>query len=115
MQRFFNNFSENVQEAEQKFKSFHSMTRKCSIYTEDSDYTPEEKAQKIEDQYRKYRQRSETDILQVRPIESDSSNSVTTDISWEERELKLLSKKPKKSCSTKKALNAVVTKKKQKK
>ncbi|XP_043463997.1 uncharacterized protein LOC122499613 [Leptopilina heterotoma] len=68
--------AKSLEEGEEKIRLFHSTyNRKRVVFTEDSDYTPEEKAKKIEEKFRQMQQNNNVDILKVQRIESDTSNS----------------------------------------
>lgn len=65
-----------LQDGEEKLKKFHSAyNRKQLVFTEESDYTPEEKAKKIEEKFRHREENESTNLLKVNRINSDSSNS----------------------------------------
>lgn len=75
-------FTENVQEAKEKQHLLKSRSRRKNyIYTEDSDYTVEEKAKIIEKKFRQNPMSSLQNVMNVIPINSSSNESSTIDTS----------------------------------
>ena len=83
-------FTETVEEAEDKIKLLKlKPRRKSCLYTEDSDFTPEEKAKLIQEKYRQNQTSSVKRImLNVPSIDTDESS---IDSEWESSQLKKLS------------------------